>query len=193
MNAISDSLGLIDKPSKISLLELGCSDGKISAHLSSKYKIDLVLGVDLHDYDLHYNPFPCIQGDCQNLPLDDNTFEIAIGAALIEHLPDPKSFLAEAYRVLTARGILILTCPDPKWDFICTIIGYFKYANHLHRFSLKDLNKLLVETNFSNVRGDKFMIAPFNNSFFSRIESSPFGKLLYPIMMNQIIIARKII
>jgi ubiquinone/menaquinone biosynthesis C-methylase UbiE/uncharacterized protein YbaR (Trm112 family) len=173
------------------LLELGCADGRIGAYLGSRFGINDIVGVDLQDLDMQYNPHPCIQGDCQNLPFADGSFDVLVGAALIEHLPEPITFLAEVHRVLSPDGIVVLTCPDQRWDWICTKTGYFKYANHLNRFSLLRLKEMLLNNNFMNVGGYKFMLLPFNLPILRYIEKGWMGKLLAAIMMNQVVWGHK--
>ena len=187
MQAVGDVLAGIKIGQKVRLLEMGCADGRIGAYLGSRFKINDIVGVDLQDLDLQYNPHPCIQGDCQNLPFTNGSFDILVGAALIEHLPDPIAFLAEIHRVLSPGGIVVLTCPDQRWDWICTKTGYFKYANHLERFSLSRLKEMLLNKNFVHVGGYKFMLLPIDLPIFRYIERGWMGKLLAAVMMNQVV------
>jgi SAM-dependent methyltransferase len=52
-----------------------------------------------------------IQGDAQNLPFADNTFDLVVSCETIEHLPDVKSAMRGIYRVTRPGGKLLLTTP----------------------------------------------------------------------------------
>jgi SAM-dependent methyltransferase len=51
-------------------------------------------------------------GDAQPLPFRDGAFDAVFAGELIEHLPDPRSGVAEFRRVLRPGGTLILTTPN---------------------------------------------------------------------------------
>ena len=53
--------------------------------------------------------FTLRQADARRLPYDDDTFDVAMTAHLLEHLPDPRVALAEIVRV-TRPGGLIVAC-----------------------------------------------------------------------------------
>ena len=53
-----------------------------------------------------------IQGDAQNLPFADNTFDLVVSCETIEHLPDVKSAMQGIYRVTRPGGKLLLTTPN---------------------------------------------------------------------------------
>jgi demethylmenaquinone methyltransferase/2-methoxy-6-polyprenyl-1,4-benzoquinol methylase len=68
--------------------------------------------------------FTLQQADARRLRYDDNTFDVAMTAHLLEHLPDPRVALAEMVRVTRPGGPVVacLTrrsalgfCVHPKW------------------------------------------------------------------------------
>lgn len=54
---------------------------------------------------------PDIEADAANIPLPDNSFDTAIIAELLEHVPNPQDVLKEAYRLLKVNGRAIVTVP----------------------------------------------------------------------------------
>ena len=53
-----------------------------------------------------------VQGDAQNLPFADNSFDLVISCETIEHLPDVQSAMREMHRVTRPGGKLFLTTPN---------------------------------------------------------------------------------
>jgi len=53
-----------------------------------------------------------VQGDAQNLPFADASFDIVISCETIEHVPDAQSAVREMYRVARPGGRLFLTTPN---------------------------------------------------------------------------------
>lgn len=64
----------------------------------------------------------------QNLPLAfaDSSFDIVLCYETIEHVPDPKAFLAELARVLKTNGTLVLTTPNRLWEPVHWLSATFK-------------------------------------------------------------------
>jgi SAM-dependent methyltransferase len=54
---------------------------------------------------------PDILADASNIPVADDSYDIAIAGELLEHVPDPIIVLQEARRVLKLGGKLIATVP----------------------------------------------------------------------------------
>lgn len=67
------------------------------------------LRVEYANIDEKAEPDYLCDGAC--IPVDDNTFDGAICSEVLEHVPDPKTVLREAYRVLRPGGILLLCVP----------------------------------------------------------------------------------
>ena len=53
-----------------------------------------------------------VQGDAQNLPFADRSFDVVVSCETIEHLPRVQAAVAEMYRVTRPGGKLFLTTPN---------------------------------------------------------------------------------
>jgi SAM-dependent methyltransferase len=49
------------------------------------------------------------------LPLDDGAFDVIESMDVIEHVPDPRAYLADLVRVLAPGGLILLVTPNRLW------------------------------------------------------------------------------
>lgn len=53
-----------------------------------------------------------VQADAQDMPFEENSFDIVISCETIEHVPNPCAAVREMYRVCKPGGTLLLTTPN---------------------------------------------------------------------------------
>ena len=100
------------------VLDLGCASGAVT-HFLSTFGCDVV-GVDAEAgaIDAARALFPRLrfeQADVRSLPFEDESFDKAVAADLVEHLDDEtlRAMLAEVARVLRPGGTLSIYTPNP--------------------------------------------------------------------------------
>ena len=129
-------------PSKIdAILDIGTAEGAMLSSIKKKFPQTECIGLEYSQELIEMNQdknIKIIQGDAQNLPFEDNSFNVVIATAVIEHLSQPSKLLSESYRVLKRDGILILTTPDPFFDRIAEILSR-EETEHQETFNLKIL------------------------------------------------------
>jgi len=128
----------IPPPAKV--LETGCGTGNVSSFLAQKgYK---VTGCEYYSeaLDIAWPGFLKVQGDANNLPIEDNSFDIVGLFDMIEHFQDDMTPLKEAVRVLKKKGILVITVParEELWSW------FDEMSSHKRRYSMERLKQLLV-------------------------------------------------
>lgn len=104
----------IKKQNFKTLLDAGCATGPMLSLLNTEYPDKNYVGLDLSpkmieigkQKNLKNTDF--IEGDCENMPLEDNSFDIVINSQSFHHYPNPIAFFKEVYRVLKPGGKLIL-------------------------------------------------------------------------------------
>jgi ubiquinone/menaquinone biosynthesis C-methylase UbiE len=104
------------------ILEIACGRGGFSRLLGSRgasvFGADFsVSAVDIAKERLHRDPsltgrVTYVQADAQNMPFDENSFDIVVSCETIEHVPDPRAAVREMYRVCKPGGMLYLTTPN---------------------------------------------------------------------------------
>jgi 2-polyprenyl-3-methyl-5-hydroxy-6-metoxy-1,4-benzoquinol methylase len=94
----------------MTLLDLGCSTGIISAYLSEH--VYRVIGIDIDEPGLRYAArkwtkpnLQFMQGDSTDAALRDDAFDVVVCAQVYEHVPNAEQTMAEIFRVLKPGGI----------------------------------------------------------------------------------------
>jgi len=97
------------------LLEVGCGEGNFLRRAQKDFSF--ACGTDLSAEGLKNaagHGLILTRADAQKLPYKNASFDFLVAFDLVEHLPDPGKFFAEAVRILKKGGELILTTPNPE-------------------------------------------------------------------------------
>jgi SAM-dependent methyltransferase len=128
------------------IVDVGCGDGRL-AHRLAAAGFDVV-GVDQSPTALARVQVPRCRCSADALPFADDTFDVAICAEVIEHLPEPlfSNTLKELRRV--ARDCVIITVPYNEevdaFPVRCPACATaFNSWGHLHTFDEDRLRRLL--------------------------------------------------
>ena len=102
--------------SGMSVLDVGCGPGYVSAAAAERAAIPTGLDFSREMIAIAQNMFPNIEfveGDAQNLPFADDSFHRVLANFALLHLADPQRACAEACRVLKVRGKFAFTIWAP--------------------------------------------------------------------------------
>lgn len=115
-NIIDSYLSDIPFERNMQILDIGCGTGAITRIIAEKVEEGKVVGVDPSPIFLEkamelsaglsniaYTP-----ADGRQLPFDEGSFDVALFHTVLTHMPNPESFLLEAYRVLKPGGFLVI-------------------------------------------------------------------------------------
>ena len=88
-------------------------------------------------------------------PIADASVDFVLCTETLEHVPDSKQFLGEAFRCLAPRGTILITVPfAARWHFV---------PHDYWRFTPSGLARLLQSSGFVNIRvyarGNAFTVA----------------------------------
>lgn len=98
----------------VNLLDVGCGTGYL-LELLRKQKAAEYHGLDLSPEMLKAarkkfgDDVVLVEGVADNLPYEDNTFDVVTCVQSFHHYPNPDKAMLEAYRVLKPRGLYILS------------------------------------------------------------------------------------
>jgi len=116
-------------------------------------------------------------------PLSDESVDVVLSTETLEHVPDPPSFLAEAFRCLKPGGRVLMTVPfAARWHFI---------PHDYWRFTPSGLQRLLLAAGFSDIRvfarGNALTVACYKMMAVLLPLLLPQGKNLVPSILTRVL------
>lgn len=134
------------------LLDIGCGDGYFlrRAPFEECYGLDKRLGDDISD----------------GLPFETDFFDAVTMLAVIEHIADVESLLAETFRVLKPGGQLVLTTPKKAADVLIRIYVRDLDEEHDTYFDRETITRLT--TGRFEITGYHTFILGLNQAFCLR-------------------------
>lgn len=138
-----------------------------------------------------------IKASCCNIPFKNNTFDIIIMAAVIEHIKNQEAVISDISYLLKEKGIIVITTPNPLYSFpakIAANLGLKYKEGYDNSISMKKVKEILNKNGFSIKISRGFLILPFKIDIIEKFE-----KILdksqnndFTFWLNQIIVAEKI-
>lgn len=118
-----------------SFLDLGCGDKHLEKPVvNDNFKY---IGLDINDLNFETDDFP----------LENNSIDIVVGLAVIEHLMNPDKFMQECYRVLKPGGLIFISTPNIQYS----IKVFYDDPTHVRPYSPYSLKSLFKMFNFKQV------------------------------------------
>lgn len=177
------------------LCDVGTADGMMLDMLNQNLNVKTAVGLDYSIELLRTNKNPelnLLRGDAIELPFKEDSFDVVVATAVIEHVPDAGKMLGECWRILKESGLCILTTPDPLFEHIATKVRHLEEEQHVKTFKLSELISLLKSKGFRVIRAEKFMMSPIGFPCEIKIEKvMKFVKLDF-LLLNQLVAAQKI-
>ncbi|MEP6912450.1 MAG: class I SAM-dependent methyltransferase [bacterium] len=150
-------------------LDIACGDGYGLPLIQKSARG--VVGVDISFQaaqnarsELGKGPGQVVVADGRRLPFADHSFEAVTSFETLEHLEDRTQFLSELARVLTPKGICILSTPNANYTL--PVNGKPKNPYHVHEYTPEDLETELSgyfakTTMLGESLDRRFVIPPF--------------------------------
>ena len=111
----------------LNLLDLGCGDKFLEPAVKAegwKY-----IGLDYTNIDFEVNKFP----------IEENSVDIVISLAVIEHLQSPENFISEIFRCLKPGGLVYISTPNFQLDWK----NFYNDPTHVHPYTPISIETLL--------------------------------------------------
>ena len=112
------------------VLDVGCGTGTILKRLADKSEI-IGHGTDIAVNMIAEAKKKCPQmsftiASCDELPFDDQTFDIVIACMAYHHFGNQEGFAKEAARILKSGGVLYIADPRFPWIVRKALNGFFR-------------------------------------------------------------------
>jgi len=155
-----------EEGSAFKILDVGCGTG---ANLEMLSEFGLAEGVDVSPEALSFCQARGLEkvklGAAEALPYDDNSFDLATGLDVVEHLDDDLAGLKEMRRVLRPEGRALLFVP--AFMFLWGVQD--DISNHRRRYTLKQLKDVVRKAGFEVERATYVNISFFAPIFLGRL------------------------
>jgi ubiquinone/menaquinone biosynthesis C-methylase UbiE len=103
------------------IIEIGCGRGGGLSYIMKRFKPSHAIGIDLDTRAIKFNSkhykidgLSFQQADAQNLPMEDNSFDVLFNVESSHRYPDITSFFKEVKRILKPQGYFLYT--DFRYD-----------------------------------------------------------------------------
>jgi 2-polyprenyl-3-methyl-5-hydroxy-6-metoxy-1,4-benzoquinol methylase len=145
---------MIEHAAPGSILDVGCGEGVLTSRWAQQLA-GTVVGLDLPDpklgaeWSARQRPnLRFVTGHAEQLPFEEDEFELVAAIESLEHIPDPDRALAEMARV-ASRHLLISVPREPLWRVLNVARGAYLPAlgntpGHINHFSTGGLRRLLA-------------------------------------------------
>lgn len=103
-----------------------------------------------------------VVADGQRLPFPDAAFDAAISINVLEHVPDPATFIAEAARVLRPGGRIVIVTPNGDFEWLLDLLEKLrlKLPEGPHQFRTTSAVRGLLLPHFNIVEHRPFLAFP---------------------------------
>jgi SAM-dependent methyltransferase len=145
------------------LLDVGCGGGLFPGTMRRRgfRVIGLDLSRDAASVAWHCQHVPAVAGNLERAPFRAATFAAITMSHVLEHLADPRAYLAAAHRLLVPDGRLVVHVPNAtSWQF--RLLGRrwngLDVPRHLFDYRDEDVERLLESSGFEVVRRAYFSL-----------------------------------
>lgn len=142
------------------MLDLGCGEGRFTAELAAAGAD--ATGAEVAEAALRRAraahpgmPFELVPYDGP-LPFPDAVFDVVWISEVIERIADAGGFLAEAKRVMSPDGALLLTTPSAGWLRVLLEGGPDPASDRLCHYTRSKLKSALRDAGFGEVKVRRF-------------------------------------
>lgn len=105
------------------LLDAGCGTGVFSVEAARRGAnvVSLDCGKNLLRETRRKGISAVVAADAAKMPIGDAVFDIVVSSECVEHTSSPRHTVWELARVLRPGGWLVVTCPNARWRWSCSL------------------------------------------------------------------------
>ena len=142
------------KALKLRILDVGCGTGALLEKIRNQFPEAILNGVDISSNMLaiarnrNISNAVFSEGDAENLPYDNGSFDIVICCSSFHHYPNPDIAISEFRRVTRLGGILIICdmdLPDMARLFANHILFPYQQKGDVRVYTRHEIKVLLLK------------------------------------------------
>ena len=145
---IREALRALALPPGIEILDAGCGSGRNMVELAA---FGTVTGLELAEASVEAararGVGEVIAGSVDEMPFDDDSFDLAVSLDVIEHLADEHLSLRELRRVVRHGGRLLVTVPAYQWLWS----DHDVVNHHYRRYTRASLEQAAADSGWETV------------------------------------------
>lgn len=168
------------------LLDCGCGFGENMVNIEHTFansKSICSYGIDVHyptikrAKELLPSKISVLLGNCLEMPIADNSIDVALSNQVIEHIRDYHKYLTEISRLLKPGGYLIITTPNahcPR-NILLKLLGHKpilrwtnvdnlsndEFRGHVQEFTEAEFEGILQQHHFSIIQNRPLLPKPY--------------------------------
>jgi 2-polyprenyl-3-methyl-5-hydroxy-6-metoxy-1,4-benzoquinol methylase len=131
---------------ELKVLDVGCGDKFLKEPFERKGLLYQGIDIDIVDFNNDKFPFP------------DNSFDLVVSLAVIEHIKNAENFLSEINRILKKGGFVFFDTPNWFYAFK----NFYDDYTHVQPYTKKSLSKILRDYNFVDIH----VVPGLRNKYF---------------------------
>jgi ubiquinone/menaquinone biosynthesis C-methylase UbiE len=145
-------------PKNAQFLDVGCGAGYSLMKAKNQLNCD-IKGIDpepgAHGVGRYtseeWKSLPIIQGSAENLPYEDNSFDVVYSSHVLEHVNSEQQALDEMKRVLKPGGVLIIGMPTAAMSWVALLSAWL-FTTHINIYHfIRSLGKKTAFKNFIRI------------------------------------------
>jgi SAM-dependent methyltransferase len=152
-NVIERVMNGLELPADARILDAGCGSGRNMVELARR---GTVTGVELSQTSVDIargrGAGEVIAGSVLDIPLPDDSFDLAVTLDVIEHLEDDLGALRELRRLVAPGGALLVTVPAYQWLWS----GHDEINHHHRRYTRRSLKAVAEQAGWRQTRTTYF-------------------------------------
>jgi 2-polyprenyl-3-methyl-5-hydroxy-6-metoxy-1,4-benzoquinol methylase len=161
-------------PNATRVLDIGCRDGELFRRLGGLIREGMGIDPELKT-DTQVHGVPLIAGSFPDDMPEVEPFDVITMLAVLEHFPASgyANLSQDCARSLKPGGVLIITVPSPKVDYIIKVLKFFKLMDGMsleqhHGYDVAQTTTVFSEDNFHLKRHIRFQLGLNNLFVFER-------------------------